>query len=281
MADARNVFAAGAKLHRHDALGNQFAGHRADDVHAQNFIGRGIGQHLDHAGGITQGTGAAIGQEREGPGAVGATSGLELLLGLTDPGDFRIGVDDPRDGVEVDMAVLARHALGHGNALLLGLVREHRAAHHIANRPDAAQVAAAIAINHDRATLVELQANRVSVETHGVGHAANRDDQLVHIERLRLALGVGPGDVHCLFADLDRANGDAEFDLQALFDESLVRLFRNLLIHGAEKLRQRFQNRHFSTEAAPDRTHLQADHARADQAQLFRQRADAQRAVVR
>ena len=179
------------------------------------------------------------------------------------------------------MAVLARHALGHGNALLLGLVRQHRPAHHVTHRPDAGQIAAAVAIDHNRATLVELQANRIRVEAHGVGHAANRDDQLVNVERLRLALGIGPGHADALLGDLDRTNGDAEFDLQTLLDESLVRFLGDLLIHRSEKLRQRFQDRDLGAQATPDRTHLQTDHARADQAELFRQRTDAQRAVIR
>jgi hypothetical protein len=34
------------------------------------------------------------------------------------------------------VAVLAGDALGDGDALFLGLVREHRAAHHVADRPD-------------------------------------------------------------------------------------------------------------------------------------------------
>ena len=50
MADAGNVFAAGTEGHGHAGFGNQLAGAGADDVHAQNFVGRGIGQELDHGG---------------------------------------------------------------------------------------------------------------------------------------------------------------------------------------------------------------------------------------
>jgi hypothetical protein len=40
------------------------------------------------------------------------------------------------------------------------------------------------------------------------------------------------------------------------------------------------EHRDLGAQAAPHRAHLQADHTRADQAQLLRHRADAQRAVV-
>ena len=90
--------------------------------------------------------------------------GFELLLGAADPGDLGAGVDDPGNGVEVDMPVLAGHALGHRNALFLGLVRQHGAAHHIAHRPDARQVGLAIGIDDDGAALVELQAHGLGIQ---------------------------------------------------------------------------------------------------------------------
>ena len=52
MADAGNVLAAGFELHSDHAFAYQLAGHRADDVYAQNFVRRGIGQHFDHACGV-------------------------------------------------------------------------------------------------------------------------------------------------------------------------------------------------------------------------------------
>ena len=87
MANACNILAAGAEFHGHHTLGNQFAGHGANDVHAQNFVCFGIGQHLHHAGRIAQRAGAAIGQEREGARLVGHAICLELLLGAANPGN--------------------------------------------------------------------------------------------------------------------------------------------------------------------------------------------------
>jgi hypothetical protein len=52
--------------------------------------------------------------------------------------------------------VLARDALRDRDALLLRLVREHRAAHDVADRPHVRQVGAALVVDLDEAALVEL-----------------------------------------------------------------------------------------------------------------------------
>lgn len=92
------------------------------------------------------------------------------------------------------MTMLAGDALGHGHALFLGLVREHRAAHDVTDGPDAGQVGLALVVDDDGTTLVELQAHRLAVQADGVGHAADGDDELVDRQRLRGAPGVGVGD---------------------------------------------------------------------------------------
>ena len=81
-------------------------------------------------------------------------------------------------------------ALGHGHAFFLGLVRQHGATHHVAHGPDAGQVGPAIAIDHDGAALVQLQAHGLGVQADGVGHAADGDDELVHVERLASPLAL-------------------------------------------------------------------------------------------
>ena len=163
-------------------------------MYPEDFVGGSVCQHLDHAGGVAQGAGTAVGHERKGAGFVSATGRFELLFGLTDPGDLRVGVNNPGNGVEVDMPMLAGDALSHGHALFFGLVRQHGAAHHVTHRPDLGQVGLAIGVHHDGAALVELQAHGVSRQAGGVGHAADRDDQLVNVQRYGFALGVGVGD---------------------------------------------------------------------------------------
>ena len=58
-----------------------------------------------------------LASERDLADLVGDAVGLELLLGLADPGDFRAGVDHPGDGVEIAVTGLAGHQLGDHDAL--------------------------------------------------------------------------------------------------------------------------------------------------------------------
>ena len=87
VANARQIFAAGTKLHGNHALGNQLTGHRTNDMDAQDFVSDGVGQHLDHAGGVAQRACTAIRQEWKGTRLISTTSRLELLLGLSKTSD--------------------------------------------------------------------------------------------------------------------------------------------------------------------------------------------------
>jgi hypothetical protein len=81
------------------------------------------------------------------------------------------------------MTMLAGHALGHRHALFFRLVRQHGATHHITHRPDTGQVGLAVSVHHNGAALVQLQAHGFGIQADGIGHAANRDDELVDIQR--------------------------------------------------------------------------------------------------
>ena len=104
-----------------------------------------------------------------------------MLLGAPHPGNFRTGVNHPRDGVEVDMAVLTGDALGHGHTLFFGFVGQHGATHHVPHRPHAGQVGFAVRVHHDGAAFIQGQTHGIGVQAGGVGHTANADDELVGI----------------------------------------------------------------------------------------------------
>ena len=260
VADAGDVLGRGLEFHRHHGFGDQLTGLRADDVHTQNLVRLGVSQDLDKPGGITQRTRPAIGQKRELPRLVGHTVGLELLLGAAHPGNLGRGVDHPRDGVEVDMTVLAGNALSHRHTFFFGLVRQHGATHHVANGPHVGQVGFAVGIDHDGATLIQCQAHGLGVQTNGIGHPPNGDDQPLHVELHRLALGIGVGHGHRFLAGLDLTDLDAEFKLQTLLGEGLEGLFGHTLVSCTQEVGQGFENRHVGAQPAPDRAHLQPDH---------------------
>ena len=87
---------------------------------------------------------------------------FELFLGLADGGDLREGVDDIRDDVVVHVPGLAGEDLGHGDAFILGLVREHRAAIDIADGEDAGDAGLEVAVDDDAFPVVELHADFAS-----------------------------------------------------------------------------------------------------------------------
>ena len=130
------ILRAALELHRQRGFGDELARHGSDDVDAQDAVGLAMRQQLDEPARRLERSGAAIGAEGKQAALVGKATGLELLLGLAHPGDLRCGVDHRGNHIVVDVGVATRDAVCDRNALLLALVREHRAAHAIADRAD-------------------------------------------------------------------------------------------------------------------------------------------------
>src|SRR5690606_4064435 len=127
----------------------------------------------------------------------------------------RLGVDDVGDGLEVDVAGQAGDELGHRDAFLEALVREHRAAHAVADGPHAVDAGVAVLVDLDHAALVELHAGALGQQALRGRTAADADQQLVDDDGL-LALVVGIGDVDTVLFHLGLAHLGAEADVQAL-----------------------------------------------------------------
>src|SRR5690606_33587195 len=115
------VFGAGAEFHGDGALLDQLGRARADDVNAQHAVGLGIGDDLDETGGVVGGHGTAAGGERSDADIDLDSLGLQGLLGLADPGDFRMGVDHRRDQVVVHLGLVTGDALGNHHAFFRSL----------------------------------------------------------------------------------------------------------------------------------------------------------------
>src|SRR2546427_116340 len=278
VADHPDILAARAELHGDDRFGNQLGSERADDVHSEYHVGLRVGDEFYEAARVAECARPGVGHEREGAGTVGDAFDLELLLGLPHPGDLRRRVDPPGDRVEIDVRLLACDALGHRHALFLRLVREHGAAHHVADRPDAGEIRAAMLVDSDEAAL-ELEADCFGVQALGVGDAADRDDEPIENRALSLAFGVGVFDRDALFR-LHARNLHAELDLQTLLAEDLPGFPGDLFVGRTEKDRQRLEDRHLRPEPAPHASHFQPDHARADDAEALRHLGNGERTVV-
>src|SRR6185312_15973369 len=107
---------------------------------------------------LLHGTRTAARQERKHSNLVGAAAGLHLLLRETHPGNLGSRVDHRRNRLVVDLGIAARNQVGHHAALLITLVRQHRAAHAVSDRPDALGTRATFVIDLDETALIELHA---------------------------------------------------------------------------------------------------------------------------
>ena len=176
------------------------------------------------------------------------------------------------------MRLLSRDALGHRHAFFFRLVCEHGPAHHVADRPHAFEIRAAVLVRGDEAAL-ELEADCFGVQALGVGDAADRDDEPIENSAARLALRVGVFDRDVFFY-LHARNFHAELDLQTLLGEDLPRFPGDLLVGCAQEDRQRLEDRHLRAEPPPHAAHFQPDHARADDAEALRHLGNGERPVV-
>src|SRR5690606_34713613 len=157
VAGVGDVLAGRAELHRLGGLGDHRAGDAGDHPHAEHAVGRGVGDDLHEAVGLVVGLGAAVGEHRELADLDLVAGFLRLLLGEADAGDLGHGVDDARDHRVVDDAGLAGEPFGDGDAFVLGLVREHRAGDHVADRAHALDPGTELAVDFDLAALVHFE----------------------------------------------------------------------------------------------------------------------------
>ena len=82
MDGAGDVFGACPEFHGQHAFGDHVGSARADDMHAQNAIGFGMGDQLDKTVLFTHAAGAAGPGKRIGADAIGDLALLDLLLGV-------------------------------------------------------------------------------------------------------------------------------------------------------------------------------------------------------
>ena len=77
----------------------------SDNVASEDFVGGLVGQDFDKAVSVVDGLGARVGHEWEGANLVLGALGLQILLGLANPCDLGVGVDDGGNAVVVDVNI--------------------------------------------------------------------------------------------------------------------------------------------------------------------------------
>ena len=186
VARPRHILRARAILKRQRALRNYLASVGTNDVDAQYPVGLGVREELDHAIGIEVGLGTRVCREGELANLVLDTCSLELLLGLADPSNLRVGIHNGGYSLVVDVAVTLADVLNGGTSLLFGLVCEHRSESDVTDTFDALDGSVELVIDNNAALGIDFDANLVETETVGVGTTADRDENDISVELLRL-----------------------------------------------------------------------------------------------
>ncbi len=101
---------------------------------------------------------------------------FELGVRAADHGELGLGVDDVGNGVVAHVAGLAGDDLGDGDTFVLGLVREHRAAHEVADGVDAFDIGPEVLVDDHPACFVERDAGSFEACASGDRAAADRDE---------------------------------------------------------------------------------------------------------
>src|SRR5690606_18889620 len=228
-----------------------------------------VGENLHQTIRLQHRTGATVRAEGELADVVLDARLLQLFLGLTDGSDLGARVDDARNDVVVHMASLTGDDLGNGNAFFLSLVREHRAGNHVADGVDARHVSAQMSVDLHAAALINLDTGFLKTQTCRVGLAARGHQNNVCFDGFAItALCRLEADGSAVLAALNGRDLRAELEGEALLGEQALELLGDLAVHAAEDIVEVFDNRHFSAEACPDRTELEANDTAANDDEL-------------
>ena len=178
------------------------------------------------------------------------------------------------------MAVLAGDDLRDHHALVLALVREHRAAYHVADRVDPRQRGPAVLVHLDEALSSSFRptfsAPRSSVFGTRPTETMSRSHSRVYLTYRRRILNVNA------FLRLTHlGNLTPELDIEPL---SLVKIFQasvaTVSSAAPRNVGQRLQHLDLRAQAPPHAAELQADHAGPDDAQSLGDRVEGERAFV-
>ena len=151
-------------------------------MYTENSVGLLLRKELDKALAVKIRLGSGVGSEREFSNIVLNAGGLEVLLGLTYPGNLRVGVDDRRNAVVVDVAVSGFEVFDSSDTFLLSLVREHGSEGHVTDTFDVLDRGAELVIDDNATLVVFLDTNSLKVQTLRVWTTTDRNQNDVGFE---------------------------------------------------------------------------------------------------
>ena len=237
-------------FHREHGFTDQLAGHRPNDVDTQDLVAVARSDNFCETRARFHRARPSARCKRKAADLIGHAACLDLLLALPDPGNLRCGVDDGRDHVIVDLGVAPADQVRDHQALFLALVREHRAAHHIAHRPDMRHGRAAVLIDDDKATLVDFDARTLREQPLRIGTTSDCNDHLVELQLL-LALCIDVREVDRTVLDRCLLHLGAKTDIEPEFLEVPLRFARNGLIGNWQELLKCLEHHDLTAKPAP------------------------------
>ena len=170
----------------------------------------------------------------------------------------------------IDDAGLPRDELGGRNALVLGLVREHRAGDDIADRVNAFDARLKIVADFDLVARIERNTRPFESKPFGVGTTPDRDEHAIGLDRFGSAAGRRfdsqrrAAALHLCACHLGRGA-----DREALLLEYLGSFLSHFSVHAGEDLVEIFDHGHLRAQALPDAAELKPDDAAADDDEMF------------
>mmetsp|Transcript_23392 Transcript_23392/g.46635 ORF Transcript_23392/g.46635 Transcript_23392/m.46635 type:complete len:474 (-) Transcript_23392:95-1516(-) len=265
-----NVLGTSPIFHAQHALSNHLSRVGPHNMHPENFIRFFIRQHLDEAIRASVRPGPRIGRKRKGPLVVGHARLLQLLLGLSHGRHLRIGIDDARDGIVVDVSREPRHGLDRGDALLLRFMGEHGPVHGIPDRKDGGHLRPELSVHLDPSQPIGGDAQRLQAQSVGVRAASGGDqDHVVGVGLLAAPRALFGGDVDPVVGHFRVCDLGLELEFEPLLLERRLKLLGELHVHGGAQPVHEFDDRHLRAQPAPHRPHLQPDDPAADHRHLF------------
>ena len=166
----------------------------------------------------------------------------------------------------VHVARLARENLRRGHALVLGLVGQHRPGDHVADGIDAGHAGLEVRVDHDALPVVELDARGFKSETFGVGHAPDRYQHHVRIDRRDRAVAGRRLDRDLVACPVpgNACHLAGELEAHALLHEKALDGAGHIGIHAGQDAVEKLDHQHFRSQPAPHGAQLQPDYAGAD-----------------
>lgn len=199
---------------------------------AEHFVGFFVSKDLDHAVSVLVSACSTVSGEGEYALGVVDTFGFELFLGLTNPGDFRVSVDDTWDGVVVDVATLANHVLNSSDALFLSLVGKHGSGGDIADGIDVLLFGLPGIVDVNLTALVSLKTSLFELKTTSVGVTADGDENDITFNGLfRAILSALQVNSHSLLFVVNTIkNSHVGKELESLLLEGVLEVFADFLV---------------------------------------------------